>query len=861
MINSAMQYNLGSYGGTVRGVVGNDLNLVKSGSAIQTALGDIDIKVGGNLNLGTQPNSGAIRTTGEYDNSVSVETMPGNGDFVAAGTKSYWTYHKGGDINLDVYGSVLGNLSATNGWDGAYVDPAASGADYPWYLAAGFGDSKENAQQANIPVTVGIATMGGGDITLRAGDSLLTQIGAFGRSNGGNLNISSGGDMIGRFRVMNGMALIDSGGGFGKNDSFNTTWRTVIELGAAQVSVTSQGEIYLGSVLNPDNCRDRIFVGGDNRWDMTYSANSSANIRSLAGNITLFGLNGFNAYNYTGSNTLLSSLLTRQKILPTSFSLSAAGDLKVGNSFSLAPSSTGNLGLYAGGSIIGSGVTSGFKMVDADLDSYYGRQADTGSEKSSKLTTDPAVGGSSLINHQNDPASVEVKAGKDIDTLKLVLNKKAVISSADGDIKKLDFIGQNTGVDSVTRVSAGGSIDQGILTTNVSEIKVGGPGTLLVEAGKDINLGNSKGIESIGNNYNSGFTGDSTDSAIIISAGAKQRMLPTDAANGATSLSKDYFAILLKAGDDYNTLKASGKKDAALLRIEEARNEIKKYFELPAPVGEVAEGSITMVDSLIRSGKGDIYLMARGDVNVGRSNVSDSGKPKADTGITTTFGGGLNIYSGRDLNVNESRTMTFMGGDIVIWSDRGDIRAGRGSKTALSSGGAAREIRDDKGVLTGLLYPAPSVGSGIRCSTYDPDGSTGPLAAPKIGDPSVYAPQGVVDAGEAGIAGGKVTIGATQVLNAQNISFSAGSVGVPSQSSTVSLGSLAGNSSMTDSSKMIETASSGGMSKESAKQKLTQAADDFLSKYLDVKVLGFDMETIPASDKDAKEELEKKKKK
>ena len=99
------------------------------------------------------------------------------------------------------------------------------------------------------------------------------------------------------------------------------------------------------------------------------------------------------------------------------------------------------------------------------------------------------------------------------------------------------------------------------------------------------------------------------------------------------------------------------------------------------------------------------------------------------------------------------------------------------------------------------------------------------------------------------------------MLNSKNISFSAGSVGVPtSGDSSVSLGSLAGNSNLADSSKLIETASTGGSSKDGTKQKLTQAADDFLSKFLDVKVLSFDMDTI-SSDADTKEELEKKKKK
>lgn len=858
MINGAMQYNLGSYGGTVRGIVGNDFNLVKNGSAVQTALGDIDIRVGRNLNLGTQPKSGAIRTTGEYDNAQEVETIPDSGVKVTASTKSYWTYHNGGSINLSVDGSTIGNLNAINGWDGAYVDPAVSLAAksrYPWYLAAGFGDGEESGQLSSIPVTVGIATMGGGDISLRSGGSMTTQIGAFGRSTKGDLNVISGGDMLGRFRIMNGSATLMSGGGFGKNDFINNpTLRSVIEMGAAQVRVTAQGDVSLGAVLNPDNSRERIFPSSAaKKWNMTYTSDSSAAISSAAGDLTFYGTDGFNAYSFVGSNPLL----VKEKILPASFTLAAAGDLKIRDGFFLAPSTSGNLQLSAGASINGADMISGFKMVDVDVNSYYGRQVDSGSQKSGLLSSDQ---GSSVVNHLNDPVSISVKAGKDIDTLKLVLNKKALIS-ADGDIRKLDFIGQNTGVDSVTIVSAGGNIDQGILATNTSEIKVGGPGTLLVEAGRDINLGNSKGIESIGNSYNSGFTGENTDSAVIISAGAGKRMLPSDATSSATSVAKDYFAILRQAGDDYSTLKAAGKSDEALLRIEDARTEIKKYFEAPAAKGVDSIGSITMTDSLIRAKKGDIYLMARGDVNVGRSNVSDSAQGKKDTGITTTFGGNLNIYSGRDLNVNESRTMTFMGGDIVIWSDQGDINAGRGSKTALSSGGSAQEIRDANGVLIGLLYPAPSVGSGVRASTYDPDGSTGPMLAPAPGDIYLFAPTGIIDAGEAGIAGGKITLGATQVVNAKNISFSAGSVGVPTSSdSSVSLGSLAGNSNLADSSKMIETASAGGASKDGSKQKLTQAADDFLSKFLDVKVLGFDMDTI-SSDTDTKEELEKKKKK
>ena len=72
------------------------------------------------------------------------------------------------------------------------------------------------------------------------------------------------------------------------------------------------------------------------------------------------------------------------------------------------------------------------------------------------------------------------------------------------------------------------------------------------------------------------------------------------------------------------------------------------------------------------------------------------------------------------------------------------------------------------------------------------------IPPPPAGDIYLFAPQGVIDAGEAGISGGKVFLGATTVLNAANISFSAGSVGVPAASQTVSLGALTGTTNLAE---------------------------------------------------------------
>lgn len=143
--------------------------------------------------------------------------------------------------------------------------------------------------------------------------------------------------------------------------------------------------------------------------------------------------------------------------------------------------------------------------------------------------------------------------------------------------------------------------------------------------------------------------------------------------------------------------------------------------------------------------------------------------------------------------------------------------------------------------------------------TYDPNSVPGgPLPIPAPGDIYLFAPQGVIDAGEAGIAGGKVVLGATQVLNAQNISFSAGSVGVPAAAtSSVSLGSLAGAGSVAETGKMVAQASSLGANDQLTQQ--TNLVDQFLSKFLDVKVINFDTDEGNVDNNTQDEEKRKKK--
>jgi len=278
-------------------------------------------------------------------------------------------------------------------------------------------------------------------------------------------------------------------------------------------------------------------------------------------------------------------------------------------------------------------------------------------------------------------------------------------------------------------------------------------------------------------------------------------------------------------------LKADGKTAEAAVLLEKTEKKISKYF-YTYDSGKAGIGNLDMVDSAISSRMGSIYAMAGSNMNVGKTALSNA--PLKSSGITTLYGGELAVYAGNDINVNESRIMTYLGGDITVWSDQGNINAGRGSKTVVSAPTPVYNYDPaNPDVLTSITFTPPSAGSGIRALTFDPDGS-GPLTAPQAGDIHIYA-KGTLDAGEAGIQGNKLFLVANAFSNSQNIVAGAGSVGVPvSNQNTISIGPMTGATDMTSDKKMIETISGGA---ESSKKSALTEAEDFLMKYLDVKVI------------------------
>ena len=843
MINGSMRYNIGTYSGSINVNTGNDLTI--NGGAIESATGDINVNAGGDLNLNFANGFlGAIRTTGESPTAYSTK---------------YWTYGNGGNITIHVSGNVgsvngsiaIANTSGNinNGWD----SNNSSGGWSANYLA--------NA-------TEGLATMAGGNLTVFAGGSFLCQAGTFAgvsstgvfaNNSGGNLTIFSGGDMEGRFLI----GGVDHFGELTSMGNFNAgTTNLPIEMFADTVNVTAQGQIDLGAIVNPTISRPTTTPpagnGGDPTkpwWDLSYASATasggmyaSVNLTSVKGDVTLYGYNDSNPSYYGTYDDSLS-------ILPPTVTITAGGNINLLQSFTLAPYSNGNLTLMARGNISGpAGGSSEIYMsemsdaLSGSNDVVYGFQPGLqqitggGGGLTGSLGFDAAG-----ILHIGDASPVVVSAGQNVNNLRFYMPKESDIT-AGGDID-IFYYGQNNSYTSnggstyisndVTIIKAGGNIGFGSWQTaggGDSGILVSGPGALVVEAGNSIDLGTSAGIQVQAN------TADPSQSAaasmLIAASGYTGDFYNLQ--NGSTKADSDFFHSLSTLGTEYSKDLAAGNTAAAKRVVAEVNATIIKPFDKIAGPAASGSGDINMTSSQIcaKSNTPGIFIFTNGSVNVGATTI---GGQSSNTGIYTGYGGGINIFANGNVNVNESRVMTFFGGDITVWSVAGSINAGKGAKTAVTTSPPSYSCvggQDSQGNCLGFyveVFAPPTVGSGVRAVTYSPGLG---LAEPSAGNIYMFAPQGVINAGEAGIAGNQVILGAVQVLNASNIIFSAGSVGVPVSSGSVSgLGALTGTGAVTQGLQNQEAAIMSAAAAKLAQGDTT--SDAFSTAWLEVRVLSF----------------------
>ncbi len=808
--------------------------ILANDKVIRTGSGFIDIATGGDLRLSNQ--GSVIYTAGRRADVMSEFTPPPS-------NLQPLYLQDGGDISIVSQRNIVGAEANTGR---QFVNQ--------WLFRQGGGTTSRDTSWWIRPdlFRQGLATFGGGDISVHADGDILNfsaatattarfdnfvssgsqPTGNYVINGGGNLNIKAEGNITnGTYFVAKGEGSLRAGLGI---EPSNGGLGTVLALQDGSFDVAANKNIYISTTFNPTmvnqasaNTTSLDSTGANSNFN-SYSPAARVRVISSSGNVS-YG-NGDDVFSRTTglyNNADLSLFFGNNpsKLELTSFS----GDITFGRTSSLnnlvmLPASDGQLSLLAAKNIS----LGNIKMSDADINVL------PSINKPLNLIVVNAF--NRLINthsatllHRDDstPALIIADEGNIVSDNRVVTIPKATKVIAGGDISNINFGFQNNLSSDITLLRAGRDI-------NTRNVIIGGPGELLVQAGRNVDLiypeittvnstGNAGSSSAIMRNTFAAFANPalpSNGASITLEAGTgnggdlsnfiSQYLLPTgpgpeviknDAellaayrSITASSLTKfmrsltgnqsldesQALTLFTQQSAEIQTvfvnrhliteLVSSGRDFAKTGNHQRAYDAIAKLFPVEST------GNILLFNSKVSTNSGgSVDLIApNGFINVG---VPGQG---GNIGIITEKGGEIRSLSNGDFQVNQSKVITQFGSDITIWSTNGTIDAGRGSKTATSI--PERIVQTDAFGNTIIEVRGVAAGSGIRSQSYDPDGPNGPLIEPLKGNVALIAP--IVDAGEAGIEAGDLLIVAPVVLNAANIQVQGVSAGVPLASSS-----------------------------------------------------------------------------
>jgi hypothetical protein len=895
-----------------------------AGKLVRTGTGDIRIAASGNITLADA--GSVIYTAGKRN----LSTVAG---FVAPPAKqaAFFSYG-GGDISLRTGGEVVGAATtqlythwlfregelATTG-SNLFLTNAIAGSPAWWVR---FDQFKQ-----------GIATLGGGSVNVVAGGSVtnlslssVTQgrVGVtngqavLSRTGGGNVTLRTGGDLLGgTFFADGGSLLIQTAGAIGSAQIDPITQLNlypVLAVSDGRAQVTAGGDLTVQAVVNPTLLPQTRGGNAGQLWQLfnvatggnealrkstfsTYGSNASVSFTSLGGDVTLTGSHGsstvadmsnvFTALANSGSlfDTNYYNLLD---YMPQQVALvSMQGDVAVGRdvagaSVTLAPSASGQFDALARGSVhINATVT----MSDSDPSLLPSALAP--SATSAGVVTADAIHAAAPV-HLHDASAAHVYAVegdvRGVSALttfgdRLVM-PKALWVEAGRDVVNLNAYITNSGVEQTSSISAGRDITfaagSGGRFNDNDYIRVAGSGSLDVVAGRDLTLGTSGGIRSIGNLENANVAALGADIHLAAGVGSGGIDYASAVARILASVQSPSVseAALWQArwlvGDD--TLSA-GTAAAAVQGVQQltggalqqkvrnwlttalrttgrdfnqsgsnyAGDYTRGYAALELLFPGIADkgadgrftnyqGSINLFASRVKSESGGSidFMAPGGDVVVGLANTPAALVNVGNNvlGIVVGSAGNVNGFARNNITVNQSRILTVGGGDLLLWSSEGGIDAGKGKKTASAVPPPVITI-DAAGNVLQVLQGA-ATGSGI--------GALAP-AGSGAGNVDLIAPKGTVNAGDAGIRAGNLNVAALDFKGADNVSVSGRSSGVPVADTSAVTAAASGATSLGDDATKSVAAASQAAS--DAARSVQQMASAFKPTVVNVDVLGY----------------------
>jgi len=886
---------------------------------VRTGTGDIAVQAGRDIVYGN--NNSVIYTAGRPDDANRWGFNP-----LMTVAAFYAEYPlDGGDISLSAGRDILAKpttqlvsdwLVRTGNWsrnaDHSSERPTAWGIAFSGYSTV-MGDGVLQHQQS-------VAALGGGNVSINAGGNINDlsvlipttgkQVGEKTSSSdpssysynsnlvevkgGGNLQLNAGGDVAGGvFYVDGGTADLHATGSLtaGTNyDAFGQGLSPILALGDSQFNVTAGKDIALEAVVDP------MFIPQSQSADVDgiiskffrYSADSGVNLTSLAGNITLEN-DATSLDDATNAEiSVAQETMDAVKVYPASLKANALhGNIHIGGDLNMYPSAQGELELFAANAITGKAIV---HMTDADpgllpSSSFPVTELPAYKDALHRLDSSQAA---NMIHaeeplHVNDknPALISTGSGNIAsdapDSMLQFALAKPVEVKAGKDIVNTSFKIQHIGEDANSIINAGRDLKflipinklTGVIPPDIQLIEVAGPGQLTVLAGRNVDMGSSLGITSIGDNFNAALADKGADISVIAGL-AGGRLDANDFAekflanNGKYSLENQQYLdrfvgeMRTVTGDQnldvvsaniafdalsaedkarvepklleaiqpvfFNEIKIAGAKlakattkqgqDQAELELLAAIETLFPGTTLLAgntgysvdPFSGVVVNANTNAGAVLDGAKsaskdrpklGNISLFFStiqtqdgGDVNLLTPNDGISAGLAADIGLEKSSDklgvivkkeGDINVIARDDVDVNIARVVTAGTGSIFAGSTEQDVNAGFSPKTNISVPGVT--VSYDASGLP-IVEVAPILeGGGIRTSG--------------TGDVLIIAPNGIIDAGEAGIAGNNVTLAATAIVGADNIDVGGTSVGVPVAATGSIAAGLTGVSNLT----------------------------------------------------------------
>jgi len=800
-------------------------------ASVRTGTGQISLSAGRDflIKAGADPDTGAriagaVYTTGRAAIADPLAESPESSRFAQGG----------GNVSVTAQRDAIG---AGNEWMREWFrsstdeDGLANGAW--WTYRPNFHD--------------GVAALGGGNVTIEAGrnvtslaawaptSALVTGTGAsttlvdFG---GGDVLVRAGGSILGgQYLLARGHGVLQAGDSAGTPGNGIQLFAMGLSgdpaLKGAELSVAAGKSVEVQSVQNPTILPQlQIEPGSDAEGQpsfnfgqpitmVTYAPDSALSLVAKSGRVAIgdrpAAALALSPTAQAQLNRFLASAAGKS-IVPPKFSATAFdGDLIGSGSKGLIvfTSNAEALKLLAGGNVQTFNVT----VSDSDPTQFAVQNAASGVNFAAALDN-PVNASNRIVGNVSSDAFIDdvVALGGSVSGATFVFPARARVWAAQ-DVTNSALRLQNRDANDQSEVIAdSGSV---IAPRAVQgRLVMGGPGSLLLQAGKDIDLGKTALVS----------TGNQNNPSLLAAQGASLTLIA--GVSGSLDLDKldPTFKALVDAGTAKDRSAAKSAIDAFLGSTKTAPGNINSY--------------LTSIQSFAGA---PINLIAPdGNIKVGLTT------PVAGQtiGVVTTAGGAIRSYLSGNFDINRGKVLTAQGGDVIIYSADGSIDAGRGAKTSVTTQPPRRVARPDGGF--DFILPIAVQGSGIQTATSKPSGPTS--VAPPAGSIYLFAPSGTIDAGEAGItSAGNIVIAALIVLNAENITAAGTSVGVPPP--------VVGSVASTVAASGATTAANANSDTDAAAKAATAAAQaaqaaTFRPAILTVEVLGFGEKNCKETDKD-----------